>query len=118
MSNVYEGNTDIYGLLNGKPNDNYDMYVCKKPCTGTWEKISQPSNVAEQSEPVYGWGDIAKILPPVSYKTIVSAKNYTASTFTGLAQQKNGGLIGVKNDDNQFTTRPDRGTNQFTWGPI
>ena len=25
MHNVYEGNTDIYGLLNGKPNDNYDI---------------------------------------------------------------------------------------------
>ena len=118
MSNVYEGNTDIYGLLNGKPNDNYDIYVCKKPCTGTWEKISQPANIAEQSEPVYHWWDAAKISAPFEYRTTVPATNYHASTFTGLAQQKNDVLIGVKNDGNQFNTRPDRGTNQFNWGQI
>ena len=115
MSNVYEGNNDIYGLLNGKPNDNYDMYACKKPCTGTWEKISQPANVAERNWNTYGSWDIGYTNPT---RHSAPAINYHASTFTGLAQQKNDVLIGVKNDGNQFNTRPDRGTNQFNWGQI
>ena len=115
MHNVYEGNTDIYGLLNGKPNDNYDMYACKKPCTGTWEKVTQPANVAARNWNTYASWDIGYNFPN---RHSVSGINYHASTFTGLAQQKNDVLIGVKNDGNQFTTRPDRGTNQFNWGQI
>jgi len=124
MSNVYEGNTDIYGLLNGKPNDNYDMYVCKKPCTGTWEKISKPTqnngHRAVRMEPRWPGWDSGHVFQPSHYEPIYSDP-YPEPNFTGLAVQDksvNNFVFGVKNDGNQFIARPDRGTNQFDWNLI